>query len=104
MKGGKLVNDCRPKNEEVTNEAKKCWKGYEKKEPKNYSAKHTTAASKRKRRKMNLQPGQGKQEKQSLEDSTKKDASLTKEKILDLTLKHRARRLEIPGGHPSALE
>ena len=31
MKGGKLVNDCRPKNEEVTNEAKKCWKGYEKK-------------------------------------------------------------------------
>ena len=31
MKGGKLVNDCRPKNEEITNEAKKCWKGYEKK-------------------------------------------------------------------------
>ena len=31
MKGGKLVNDCRPKNEDVTNEAKKCWKGYEKK-------------------------------------------------------------------------
>ena len=31
MKGGKLVNDCRPKNEETTNEAKKCWKGYEKK-------------------------------------------------------------------------
>ena len=32
MKGGKLVNDCRPKNEEVTfDEAKKCWKGYEKK-------------------------------------------------------------------------
>ncbi len=31
MKGGKMVNDCRPKNEEVTNEAKKCWKGYEKK-------------------------------------------------------------------------
>jgi len=31
MKGGKLVNDCRPKNEEVTNEAKNCWKGYEKK-------------------------------------------------------------------------
>ena len=26
---------------------------------------------------------------QSLEDSTKKDASLTKEKILDLTLRHR---------------
>ena len=32
MKGGKLVNDCRPKNEEVTfDEAKKCWQGYEKK-------------------------------------------------------------------------
>ena len=31
MKGGKLVNDCRPKNEEVTNEGMKCWKGYEKK-------------------------------------------------------------------------
>ena len=31
MKGGKLVNDCRPKNEETTNEAKKCWPGYEKK-------------------------------------------------------------------------
>ena len=32
MKGGKLVNDCRPKNEEVEiGEAKKCWKGYEKK-------------------------------------------------------------------------
>ena len=38
------------------------------------------------------------------EDSTKKDESLTKEKILDLTLKHQARRLEIPEGHPSALE
>ena len=38
------------------------------------------------------------------EDSTKKDESLTKEKILDQTLKHQARRLEIPVGHPSALE
>jgi hypothetical protein len=42
--------------------------------------------------------------KSNLEDSTKKDESLTREKIQDLTLKHQARRLEIPGGHPSALE
>ena len=49
MKGGKLVNDCRPKNEETTNEAKKCWPEFtRRKELKNYSAKHTTAASKRK--------------------------------------------------------
>jgi len=31
MKGGKLVNDCRPKNEELQTEGQKCWKGYEKK-------------------------------------------------------------------------
>ena len=34
MKGGKLVNDCRPKNEELQTEGQKCWKGYEKKAPK----------------------------------------------------------------------
>ena len=38
------------------------------------------------------------------EDSMRKDESLTKRRIQDLTLKHQARRLEIPGGHPSALE
>jgi len=31
MKGGKMVNDCRPKNEELQTEGQKCWKGYEKK-------------------------------------------------------------------------
>jgi hypothetical protein len=31
MKGGKLVNDCRPKNEDLQTEGQKCWKGYEKK-------------------------------------------------------------------------
>ena len=53
---------------------------------------------------MKDQPGPKNQEKTPKEDSTKKDASLTREKILDLTLKHQAKRLEIPGGHPSALE
>ena len=50
------------------------------------------------------QPGQKSQEKVSQEDLTQKDADLMKRKIQDLTLKHQARRLEIPGGHPSALE
>ena len=50
------------------------------------------------------QPGQKSQEKVSQEDLTQKDADLMKRKIQDLTLKHQAKRLEIPGGHPSALE
>jgi len=50
------------------------------------------------------QPGQKNQERKNLADLTKKEGSLTKEKIQDLTLKHQAKRLEIPGGHPSALE
>jgi hypothetical protein len=50
------------------------------------------------------QPGQKSQAKVSQEDLTQKDADLMKRKIQDLTLKHQARRLEIPGGHPSALE
>ena len=37
-------------------------------------------------------------------DLMRKEGSLTKEKILDLTLKHQARRLEIPVGHPFVLE
>ena len=45
---------------------------------------------------MNLQLGQGKQEKQSQEDSTKKDESLTREKILDQTLKHQAKKVGNP--------
>ena len=71
MKGGKLVNDCRPKNEEVTNEG---------------------AAGQKSR----VSPNQA--------DLMKRDESLTKEKILEATLRHRARRLEIPEGHPFALE
>jgi len=50
------------------------------------------------------QPGPEKKERKNLEDSTKKDESLTKEKIQDLTSKHQARRLETPVGNPSALE
>ena len=50
------------------------------------------------------QHGQKNQEKIKKADSTKKDESLMRRKIQDLTLKHQARRLEIPGGHPSALE
>ncbi len=50
------------------------------------------------------QPGQKSQEKVSQEDLTQKDEDLMKRKIRDLTLKHQAKRLEIPGGHPSALE
>ena len=37
-------------------------------------------------------------------DLMRKEGSLTKEQILDLTLKHQARRLEIPVGHPFVLE
>ena len=50
------------------------------------------------------QPGKEKKEKISQEDLTQKDENLMKRKIQDQTLKHQARRLEIPGGHPSALE
>jgi hypothetical protein len=50
------------------------------------------------------QHGQKKQGKINQEDSTKRDESLMKERILDLTLKHQAKRLEIPAGNPSALE
>ena len=105
MKGGKLVNDCRPKNEETTNEAKKCWKGYEKKgTQKLFGKTYNRCVKKEETQNESASPGQGKQEKQSLEDSTKKDESLMREKILDQTLKHQAKRLEIPVGHLSALE
>ena len=50
------------------------------------------------------QPGPEKKDKISPEDLTKKDEGLMKRRIQDQTLKHQARRLEIPGGHPSALE
>ena len=39
--------------------------------------------------------------KQLAEEATKKEGSLTREKIQDLTSKHQARRLEIPGGSHS---
>jgi hypothetical protein len=48
--------------------------------------------------------GPERRERKSLEDLTKKDESLTKEKIQDLTSRHQARRLETPVGNPSALE
>ena len=37
-------------------------------------------------------------------DLMRKEGSLTREQILDLTLKHQAKRLEIPVGHPFVLE
>ena len=37
-------------------------------------------------------------------DLTKKEERVTKERIQDLTLKHQAKRLEIPEGHHSVLE
>ena len=40
----------------------------------------------------------------SLEVLTRKEGNLTKEKILEATLKHQARRLEIPVAHRFALE
>ena len=104
MKGGKLVNDCRPKNEETTNEAKKCWPGYEKKGTQKLFGKTYNRCVKKEETQNESAAGQGKQERQSLEDSMKRDESLMKERILDQTLRHRQRRLEIPGGHPFALE
>jgi len=50
------------------------------------------------------QHGQKKQEKISQEDLTKKAEKVTNAKILDLTLKHLARRLETPVGHRSVQE
>jgi hypothetical protein len=50
------------------------------------------------------QPGPEKKDKTPKVDSTKKDESLTREKIQDLTLKHQARRLETPVGNHSVLE
>ena len=45
-----------------------------------------------------------KQERIKREDLTKRDVNLTKEKILEATLRHQARRLEIPVERHSALE
>ena len=104
MKGGKLVNDCRPKNEEVTNEAKKCWKGYEKKGSQKLFGKTCNRCVKKEEVTNEGAAGPKKKDKTNLEDSTKKDVNLTKEKIQDLTLRHQARRLETSVGHHSALE
>ena len=49
-------------------------------------------------------PGLRSQVKIKKEGSMKKDASLMREKILEATLRHHRRRLEIPVGHPSVLE
>lgn len=104
MKGGKLVNDCRPKNEEVTNEAKKCWKGYEKKGSQKLFGKTYNRCVKKEEVTNEGAAWTKKKDKTNLEDSTKKDVNLTKEKIQDLTLRHQARRLETSVGHHSALE
>ena len=89
MKGGKLVNDCRPKNEEVTNEAKKCWKGYEKKgTQKLFGKTYNRCVKKRKMNSKKEQHGQKNQERTSQVDSMKRDESLMKERIQDLTLRH----------------
>ena len=44
------------------------------------------------------------QERKSLEVLTRKEENLTREKILEATLRHHQRRLEIPVAHPFALE
>ena len=76
------------------------------KEPKNYSEKRTTAVYKKRRQTMSKkeQHGQKSQDKTSQADLTKKAEEVTNAKILDLTLKHLARKLETPAGHHSALE
>jgi hypothetical protein len=48
--------------------------------------------------------GPERRERKSLEDLTRKEESLTKERILDLTSKHQAKRLETPVGNRSVLE
>ena len=53
---------------------------------------------------MKEQPGQKSRVSPIQADLTKKDENLTKEKILDLTSKHLAKRLEIPVERRSALE
>ena len=52
----------------------------------------------------NQQHGQERKERKNQVDSTKKDANLTKERILEATLKHQARRLETPVAHHFVLE
>ena len=53
---------------------------------------------------MKAQHGQKSQVSPPQVDLTKKEGKVTKEKIQDLTLKHQAKKLETPAGHPSVLE
>ena len=50
------------------------------------------------------QPGPERKARKSLEVLMRKEGNLTKEKILEATLKHQARRLEIPAAHRFVLE
>ena len=50
------------------------------------------------------QPGPERPAKTSLEVLTRKEGNLTRERILEATLRHHQRRLEIPVGHPFAPE
>ena len=116
MKGGKLVPDCRPKNEEkeYTGPDKEDRKVIKKSDNKDFASKladYEKNMDPKKRQALKDKATKGmkfthekNQERTPKEDLTKKDESLTKRKIQDLTLKHQAKRLEIPGGHPSALE
>ena len=104
---GKRYPNCVKKEEleQVDEKEKACWDTHKKVgmkmkggklvndcRPKNEEVTNEGAAGQKSR----VSPSQA--------DLTKKDGSLTREKILDLTLKHLQKRLEIPDGHPSALE
>ena len=91
--------------QEFQEAGKKCWKGYEKKGTQTLFGKTYNRCVKKEENEIEEgATGQKSQVSLPQVDSTKKDESLTREKILDQTLKHHQRRLEIPVGHPSVLE
>ena len=90
----------------ATNEAKKCWKGYEKKgTQKLFGKTYNRCVKKEETQNEAAALDKESRKRQSQEDSTKKDESLTREKILEADRQgYQQRRLEIPVGHHSALE
>ena len=82
----------------------KCWKGYEKKGTQKLFGKKYNRCVKKEETQNEAAAGQEKLAKTKKVDLTKRDASLMKEKILEATLRHQARRLEIPVGHRFVLE
>ena len=92
--------------QEFQEKSMKCWKGYEMKGTQTLFGKKYNRCVKKRRQRMSKkeQRGQKNQDKTNLEDLTKKAEKVTNAKILDLTLKHLARRLETPAGNRSVLE